>query len=72
MRRTSLIILLLLINLMAFAQGTGISVEMADIMRSNGKIYVVVAVSTLILTGLIIYLINLDRRISRIEKEIDV
>ena len=70
MRKTSLIILLLLINLMAFAQERGTGPEMADLMRSNGKIYVVVAVSTIILTGLIIYLINLDRRLSRIEKEI--
>jgi len=63
MRKTSLIILLLL-------QNTGNSVEMADVMRSNGKIYVVVAVCTIILTGLILYLFNLDRRIGKIEKEI--
>ena len=71
MRKTSLTILLLLLNLMAFAQETRNNVEMADLMRSNGKIYVVVAVSTIILTGLIIYLINLDKRIRRIEKEME-
>lgn len=42
---------------------------MADTMRSNGKIYVVVAVILTILFGLIAYLIRLDRTISRIEKE---
>ncbi len=42
--------------------------EMADAMRSNGKIYVVVGVLIIILAGLFYYLINLDRRIRRIEK----
>ena len=42
--------------------------EMADIMRSNGKIYVVVAVCLTILIGLFIYVFLLDRKISRLEK----
>ena len=37
-------------------------------MRSNGKIYVVVAVSLTILIGLFVYLIFLDKKISRFEK----
>ena len=40
-----------------------------DLMHSNGKIYVVVLVVLVILSGLFIYLINLDRKISRLEKE---
>ena len=42
---------------------------MASLMRSNGKIYVVVAVVLTILFGLIAYLIQLDRKISKLEKE---
>lgn len=42
--------------------------EMADVMRSNGKIYVVVAVCLTILIGLFIYVFLLDRKISRMEK----
>ena len=42
--------------------------QMAGLMRSNGKIYVVVAVLVIILAGLFVYLINLDRRIDRLEK----
>jgi amino acid transporter len=42
--------------------------EMADTMRSNGKIYVVIAVILTILGGLILYLVRLDRKISRLEK----
>ncbi|HXB42582.1 MAG TPA: hypothetical protein VNV85_00920 [Puia sp.] len=45
-------------------------VEMADAMRSNGKIYVVVAVLVIILLGLILYVIRLDRKISRLEKDV--
>jgi hypothetical protein len=44
------------------------NVEMADTFRSNGKIYVVVAVILTIFAGIIIYLIRLDRKISRLEK----
>jgi len=43
-------------------------VKMADIMKENGKIYVVIAVMLTILAGLILYLIRLDRKISKLEK----
>lgn len=44
------------------------SVEMADLMRSNGKIYVVVAVIAVIFIGLMGYLYQLDRRVKKLEK----
>ncbi|TNE82066.1 MAG: CcmD family protein [Bacteroidetes bacterium] len=50
----------------AFAEA---DVEMAFDMRSNGKIYVVVAVLATIFTGLAIFLFLLDRRISKLEKQ---
>jgi hypothetical protein len=40
-----------------------------DLMRSNGKIYVVVAVCLTILIGLFIYVFLVDRKISKIEKD---
>lgn len=46
-------------------------VEMADTMRSNGKIYVVVAILVTILFGLIVYLVMLDRKISKVEKQLN-
>lgn len=46
------------------------SVEMADTMRSNGKIYVVVAVVMTVFLGLIGYTIAVDRKISKIEREV--
>ena len=45
------------------------SPEMADTMRSNGKIYVVVAVIALVFGGIVAYLVRLDRKISKLEKE---
>jgi hypothetical protein len=44
-------------------------VEMATGLRASGKIYVVVAVVVTILAGLIIYVVRLDRKIGRLEKE---
>ena len=44
-------------------------VEMADQLRASGKIYVVIAVLVTILLGLIAYVIRLDRKIVRLEKE---
>lgn len=46
------------------------SVEMADEMRSNGKIYVVVGVIFLIFAGITFYLLKIDRKITALEKEI--
>jgi CcmD family protein len=44
-------------------------VEMADQLRGDGKIYVVVAVVSIILLGILLYLIRLDAKISKLEKE---
>ena len=49
-----------------FAQA---DIEMADTMRSNGKIYVVVGVIAIVFTGIIVYLISIDRKVSKLEKK---
>ena len=64
MKKLSGIIALLFFTLLTNAQG----VDMADTMKANGKIYVVVAVMLTILAGLVLYLIRLDRKISKLEK----
>jgi hypothetical protein len=58
------------ITSLVYAQGgrEGDAPQMADVMRSNGKIYVVVAVLVTILIGLFIYLISVDRKLTRLEK----
>ncbi|MEI6264497.1 MAG: CcmD family protein [Sphingobacteriia bacterium] len=40
----------------------------AGIMRSNGKILVVMGVVVIIMVGLFIYLLNIDLKITRLEK----
>ncbi len=45
-------------------------VEMADAMRANGKIYVVVSIVSLILVGIVVYLFSLERKVSRLEKRL--
>ncbi len=60
---------LLLLTVINHAQADGNKVEMADTMRSNGRIYVVVAVVVVILIGLVLYLVRLDKKITRLEKE---
>ncbi len=68
-KRSSLtfIFLFLTSTYSVFAQNN--DVEMADIMHENGKIYVVVAVISVILLGFLIALMSIDRRVRRIEKE---
>jgi hypothetical protein len=65
-KKTLLAVLFHFLILVSQAQDS--SAEMADTFRSNGKIYVVVAVMLTILAGIILYLIRLERKISRLEK----
>ena len=60
---------LLFIQQLAFAQTN--SVDMADEMHSNGKIYVVVAVLVVILIGILAYLINTELKLKRLEQEFE-
>jgi len=53
-----------------FGQGSA-SVEMADTFREDGKIYVVVLGLVIILTGVILFLIRVDRKIFKLEKQIE-
>ncbi len=66
MKQRILFFFFLITSIAAFAQND--TLEMADTFRSNGKIYVVVAVILAIFTGIILYLIRLDRKISKLEK----
>lgn len=67
MRKFLSILLFLLVSTNLFAQQ---DVEMADQLRADGKIWVVIAVIIIVFLGLIVYLVNLDRKITKLEKEI--
>ncbi len=45
--------------------------EDTDFMRSMGKMYVVVAVIVTIFLGIVIYLIRLDRKLTKLEDQIN-
>ncbi|MBT6745273.1 MAG: CcmD family protein [Flavobacteriales bacterium] len=46
-------------------------IEMADAMLENGKIYVVIAVLCTVFMGLVVYTIMIDRKLSKLEKEVN-
>jgi CcmD family protein len=68
MKKILILLFLTLSNFVVLAQG-GAGAEMADTMRSSGKIYVVIAIICIIFAGLAIYLFSIDRRLKKIEKE---
>ena len=43
--------------------------EMANLMRSNGKIYVVVTCLVIVFSCIVAYIITMDRRLTKLEKE---
>ena len=65
MKKLIALIMMLLCFVAVNAQG----VEMADEMRSSGKIYVVIATIVIVFAGIAIYLFAIDRRLKKIERE---
>lgn len=63
--KTLIAVLLVLSQITATAQQP---VEMADAMRTEGKIYVVVAIIAIVLIGLIFYLFTIERKVKKLEK----
>ncbi len=57
-----------IIGLSLQAQSQMPEVEMADALRENGKIYVVVVILSIIFIGIIAYLITIDRKLNKLEK----
>ncbi len=60
--------LLLFFAIQSQAQPTD-TVEMADVLRNSGKIYVVVAVMGIVFMGVVFYLFSIDQRLKKIEKD---
>lgn len=71
MKKLISLITLLFTAVTLFAQDTTANEpEMADKLYADGRIYVVVAVIATIFAGIIVYLINLDSKISKLEKQL--
>ncbi len=67
MKKVLLSFLMLFLSAFLFAQQNN-QVEMADEMRSSGKIYVVIVTIVIVFVGLAIYLFSIDRRLKKIER----
>lgn len=68
MKKVLILICIILQSIQTFAQENN-TVEMATGLRSSGKIYVVVAVISVIFIGLAAYLFTIDKRLKKIERE---
>ncbi|MDF2189739.1 CcmD family protein [Paraflavitalea sp. CAU 1676] len=67
MKKLLITLFVLLPALWASAQNDGAANQPTGL-RADGKIWVVLAVAVTILLGLIIYIIRLDRKITKLEK----
>lgn len=68
LRYLASVLLLMLLTIFVQAQEPVSKSGFGETMRSSGRIYVVIAVMLTILAGLVLYLVRLDRKISKIEK----
>lgn len=68
MRKASLLYILLMLAYPLLGKAQSAEPAMADTLRENGKIYVVVLVLATIFAGIIAFLVRLDRKISKLEK----
>jgi hypothetical protein len=55
--------------MMAKAQAVVTNANSTDLMRSNGRIFLVMTIVVFIVVGLLIYVYSLDRKISKLEKK---
>ena len=58
-------------TIMVEANAPVTDIEMADRLRADGKIYVVVGCVLVVLAGMIFYLISLDKKVSNLERQIN-
>ena len=65
-----LVLAFLFLQNFVMAQESNATVEMADVMRSNGKIYVVVGVILIIFFGIVSYLLLLNKKINNLEAKL--
>lgn len=68
-KKITLFICLIFVSFNIFAQNE--QVEMADSFRADGKIYVVIAVISVILSGMFFYLFKLDKKITTVEQQVE-
>ena len=74
MKHRSLVVIFLIFSFVASfsckAQALSSEKSLSDYMRSDGKLWVVIAVITIIFIGLIYYLFQIGKRVREIKKRI--
>lgn len=60
----------LLLQIAVVSNSVLLQIPMADTFRSDGKIYVVVAIVLILLIGFFLYLWRIDKKIDKLEDEI--
>ena len=69
LKQLSIVLLLLLSSTIMYAQDGSKESTVGEFMRSNERAYVVIAVMLTILIGLFLYVMRLDRKITKLERE---
>jgi Na+/proline symporter len=57
------------IQIIANAQAVATDANSNDLMRSNGRIFLVMTIVVFIVIGLLLYVYSLDKKISKLEKK---
>ena len=70
LKRICFTVILFLSSLFSWAQTVPVSSTIDDTMRSHNKIYVVMVVCIVILVVFFLYLIRIDRKVSKKEKAV--
>lgn len=72
-RRVAIFTAFFLLSICSFSQpaSSDAPVEMADTFYSQGKVFVVVVVVSMVVIGMLFYLFLLDRKLKRLEKELN-
>ena len=69
MSKRVLSFIFILLSLVSNSQEAS-SPQMADVMRENGKIYIVISVIGLIFLALVLFLVVIERRVKKLEEEL--
>jgi CcmD family protein len=57
------------VSIIVKAQDTVVAAPENDLMRSHGRIYLVMTIVLVLIAGLLLYLISIDKKISKLENK---
>jgi hypothetical protein len=71
MKKTIILSILFLFALVSVNAQDANQVEMADALYANGKIYIVAIVAAIVIAMLSVYVILIDRKVTKLEEKIN-